>query len=310
MKRIDGVSEAKSTMLVPLLAEIKDFCRVNGLQTDVFPASGSKDHNEASPWKHTRALSPSEHVTYVLFQEKNLSVRTISESRSLPLSEVGTHLFEAMKAGYPVNLERAGLTPEVQQIVSDVIHNPPIDSDTTKIQAIRKLVPANIELYLIRMTIVLLEKEDRNKSQGGSGVRRRLEWSEGQQKKTGTDQASRENAVWNKTKGNLINPTLKKEAEKTHLQVVRSASAVQSVDDRQPGSRGAAGRPKPVTLASWNQPALSPDEEELFADSQPKSSHPPFKRKVPEWFGAATETVVPVTQSKKSKAETKKGIFS
>uniref|UniRef100_A0A8B9MSV5 DNA 3'-5' helicase n=1 Tax=Accipiter nisus TaxID=211598 RepID=A0A8B9MSV5_9AVES len=128
LKRIDGVSEAKSTMLVPLLAEIRDFCQVNGLQTDTFPTSGSKDQKEASPWKCTRTLSPSEHVTYVLFQEKNLSVRTISESRSLRLSEVGTHLCQAMKAGYTVNLERAGLTPEVQQIISDVIRNPPINS--------------------------------------------------------------------------------------------------------------------------------------------------------------------------------------
>uniref|UniRef100_A0A8C0FJL8 ATP-dependent DNA helicase n=1 Tax=Bubo bubo TaxID=30461 RepID=A0A8C0FJL8_BUBBB len=127
VKRIDGVSEAKSTILVPLLAEIKDFCQVNGLQTDTFPTSGTKDQKEDSPWKCNRVLSPSEHVTYVLFQEKNLS-RTISETRSLPLSEVGTHLFQAMKAGYPVNLERAGLTPEVKQIISDVIRNPPIDS--------------------------------------------------------------------------------------------------------------------------------------------------------------------------------------
>ncbi|KFR11392.1 Werner syndrome ATP-dependent helicase, partial [Opisthocomus hoazin] len=255
VKRIDGVSEAKSTMLVPLLAEIKDFCQKNGLQTDIFTTSGSKDHKEASPWKPARALSPSEHVTYVLFQEKNLSVRTISESRSLPLSEVGTHLFQAMKAGYPVNLERAGLTPEVQQIISDVIRNPPIDSDTTKIQAIRKLVPANIELYLIRMTIALLEKEDRNKSQDGSGVKRMLVWSDEQQEKTGADQASREDALWSKPK----------------------------VSKR----RAAAGCPKPIMLASWNQPALNPDEEELFADSQPKSSHPPCKRKVPEWFGTS-----------------------
>ncbi|NXW24710.1 WRN helicase, partial [Circaetus pectoralis] len=287
LKRIDGVSEAKSTMLVPLLAEITDFCQVNGLQTDTFPTSGSKDQKEASPWKCTRTLSPSEHVTYVLFQEKNLSVRTISESRSLRLSEVGTHLFQAMKAGYPVNLERAGLTPEVQQIISDVIRNPPINSDTTKIQAIRKLVPANIELYLIRMTIALLEKENRKKSQDGSGVKRMLVWSEGQQEKTGADQASREDALWSKTKGNLINPTLKEGAEKTHLQAVPSASAVQSVDDSQPGSGAAAGHLKPITLASWNQPALNPDEEELFADSQPKSSHPPCKRKVPEWFGTS-----------------------
>ncbi|XP_068259879.1 bifunctional 3'-5' exonuclease/ATP-dependent helicase WRN isoform X2 [Nyctibius grandis] len=264
VKKIDGVSEAKSTMLVPLLAEIKDFCQVNGLQTDTFPTSGSEDQKEASPWKPARALSASEHVTYVLFQEKNLSVRTISESRTLPLSEVGAHLCQAIKAGYPLNLERAGLTPEVQQIISDVIRNPPIDSDTTKIQAIRKLVPANIELYLIRMTIALLEKEDRNKPQDGSGVRRMLVWSEGQQEKTGADQASRQDALWSKTKGNVINPTLKEGAEKTHLQVVPSAS----------------------------------------------TSHPPCKRKVPEWFGTSAVPVLPVTQTKKSKTETRKGIFS
>ncbi|KAM6401475.1 bifunctional 3'-5' exonuclease/ATP-dependent helicase WRN isoform 2-T2 [Pluvialis apricaria] len=286
LKRIDGVSEAKSTMLVPLLAEIKDFCQVNGLQTDAFPTSGSKDQKASSPWKRTRALSPSEHVTYVLFQEKNLSVRAISESRSLPLSEVGGHLFQAMKAGYPVNLERAGLTSEVQQIVSGVIRNPPIDSDTTKIQAIRKLVPANIELYLIKMTIALLEKEDRNKSQDGSGVKRMLVWSEGQQETTGADQASREDALWSKTK-------------------------VRSVDDSQPGSRRAAGCPKPIELSSWNQPALSPDEEELLAEShRQKRSHPPCKRKVPEWFGTSAVPVLPLTQMKKSKAETRKGIFS
>ncbi|KFQ16748.1 Werner syndrome ATP-dependent helicase, partial [Merops nubicus] len=200
VKKIDGVSEAKSTMLVPLLAEIKDFCQANGLQTDPFPTSGSEDQKEASPWKCTRALSPSEHVTYVLFQEKNLSVRTISESRSLPVSEVGTHLLQAMKAGYPVNLERAGLTPEVQQSITDVICNFPIASDTSKIQAIRKLVPATIELYLIKMTIALLEKKDRNKSQDGSSVKRMLVWSDGQPEKTEADPTSRKDALWSKPK--------------------------------------------------------------------------------------------------------------
>uniref|UniRef100_A0A8B9CQM0 DNA 3'-5' helicase n=1 Tax=Anser brachyrhynchus TaxID=132585 RepID=A0A8B9CQM0_9AVES len=189
VKRIEGVSEAKSTMLVPLLAEIKDFCQANGLQMDAFPTSGPTDQKEASHRKHARALSPSEHVTYVLFQDKNLS-RTISETRSLPLSEIGTHLLQAMKAGYPVNLERAGLTPEVKQIISDVIRNPPIDSDTTKIQAIRTLVPANIELYLIQMAIALLEKENGNKAQRGSAVKRVLVWSDGQQEKRGAYQFS------------------------------------------------------------------------------------------------------------------------
>lgn len=43
-------------------------------QTDAFPTSESKVQKEASPWKCARALSPSEEVTYILFQEKNYSL--------------------------------------------------------------------------------------------------------------------------------------------------------------------------------------------------------------------------------------------
>lgn len=38
------------------------------------------------------------------------------------------HLAQAVKAGYPLDMERAGLTPEVQKIITDVIRNPPINS--------------------------------------------------------------------------------------------------------------------------------------------------------------------------------------
>ncbi|NXB87953.1 WRN helicase, partial [Vidua chalybeata] len=271
LKKIDGVSEAKSTMLVPLLAEIKDFCQANGLQTDTFPTSESKAQKEASPWKCARALSPSEEVTYILFQEKNYSLGAISESRSLPLAVVGTHLCQAVAAGRTVSLERAGLTPAVQRVIRDVIRSPPILSDTTKIQEIRKLTPANIELYLIKMMIALLEKENRNKSQDGLGIKRRLVWPEGQQGKTGADQASREGALWNKKQGSGLNPASREGAGKTHLHEVPLAWAAGSVDGSQAGSRGPAGPSEPITPASSKQPALDPEEEEeLFADSQPK----------------------------------------
>ncbi|NXD42862.1 WRN helicase, partial [Copsychus sechellarum] len=271
LKKIDGVSEAKSTMLMPLLAEIKEFCQVNGLQTDAFPTSESKVQKEASPWKRARALSPSEEVTYILFQEKNYSLGAISECRSLPLAVVGTHLSQALRAGYAVSLERAGLTPAVQRILRDIICSPPINSDTAKIQEIRKLTPANIELYLIKMMVAVLEKEDRSKSQDVLGIKRRLVWPEGQQGNTGADQASRQGALWNKTQGNGINPASKEGAEKTHQHVVPLALVNRwSVDARQAGSRGPAAPSKPITPASSNQPALDPEEEELFGDSQPK----------------------------------------
>ncbi|NWT75808.1 WRN helicase, partial [Prunella himalayana] len=275
LKKIDGVSEAKSTMLMPLLAEIKDFCQANVLQTDTFPTSESKVQKEASPWKCARALTPSEEVTYILFQEKNYSLRAISESRSLPLAVVGTHLCQALAAGRSVSLERAGLTPAVRRLIGDVIRSPPVLSDTTKIQEIRKRTPANIELYLIKMMIVLLEKEKRNKSQDGSGIKRRLVWPEGQQGKTGADQARREGALWNEKQGSGINPASREGAEKTHLHVVPSAWAAGSMDASQAGSRGPAGPWKPITPASCKQPAPDPEEEELFADSQPKVRRQP-----------------------------------
>lgn len=46
----------------------------------------------------------------------------------MPLTAVGMHLTQAVKAGRPLDMERAGLTPEVQKIIADVIRNPPINS--------------------------------------------------------------------------------------------------------------------------------------------------------------------------------------
>ncbi|XP_029457811.1 Werner syndrome ATP-dependent helicase [Rhinatrema bivittatum] len=39
-----------------------------------------------------------------------------------------------------------------------------------------------------------------------------------------------------------------------------------------------------IKLASWNQPTLDADSEELFADPQSQSFSSPIKRKLPEWF--------------------------
>lgn len=68
--------------------------------------------------------------------------RAISESRSLPIAEVGTHLCQALAAGRTVSLERAGLTPAVQRVIRDVIHNPPILSGECHWPCLQLLIPA------------------------------------------------------------------------------------------------------------------------------------------------------------------------
>ncbi|KYO31917.1 Werner syndrome ATP-dependent helicase [Alligator mississippiensis] len=294
VKRIDGVSEAKSVMLVPLLNEIKAFCQANNLQADTFPTSESREQQQAAVQKGVgcRPLPQSQLITYRLFQEKNLSLRSISESRSLPLSVIGTHLYQAMISNNPVDFERAGLTPEIQKAVSNVIKNPPINSDLTKIQEIRTLVPPNIETYLIRMTIALLEKGNGSKpwsQQCQSSNRRMLDESECLQASMGPSLDSKEDVLWIETKSEKNNKT----------------DDIQPVNTKQ----DVPGHQSSLRLASWNQPSLHPNEEGLFADSQSMTLSQPSKRKLPEWFGTSKQTAPSDTPGKKPKMGAKKGLF-
>ncbi|XP_030421148.1 Werner syndrome ATP-dependent helicase isoform X3 [Gopherus evgoodei] len=292
VKRIDGVSEAKSAMLVPLLDDVKEFCHENNLATDTFPTCGSREKQPAALQKRggCSPLPQSQLITYMLFHEKNQSLKSISESRSLPLSVVGSHLSQAMKAGYPIDLERAGLTPEVQKVITDIIQNPPINSDVSRMTAIRALVPANIELYLIRMAIALLEKGCGNGQLGqacDSGKKSLSAECEGLPASMGPAQKSKEGT------------------SRMETELVKSSK----MDDKQPSNaeRDVPSHQTSLRLASWNQPPLDRVEEELFSDSQSKTQ--PAKRKLPGWFGTSKGTDSSITTGKKTKVGAKKGLF-
>ncbi|XP_028921537.1 Werner syndrome ATP-dependent helicase isoform X3 [Ornithorhynchus anatinus] len=254
---IDGVSEAKSTMLAPLLDVIKIFCQTNNLQTDLFSSSRPKEETQLLQKKEVySSLSPSEAITYSWFQDKNMSMRSIAESRTLPLTVVGTHLSQAVKVGYPVDTERAGLTPEVQKIITDVIRNPPINSDFTRLLTIRTLVPEKIELYLIRMTIELLKKADDRRLQGPQqcDYTKQSALCKSKEKQSATAY-KKEDVSWMETKVNCNQP---------------SGSQRQGENSQDA-----------LSLASWNESLQDSEEEELFSDNQLKVSR---RRKLPEWF--------------------------
>ena len=73
--------------------------------------------------QHSGSLKKSSLIVLLPLLQKDTA-----EKRTLPLTAVGLHLSQAMQAGYPVDTERAGLTPEIQKIIADVIRNPPINS--------------------------------------------------------------------------------------------------------------------------------------------------------------------------------------
>uniref|UniRef100_H0X0X3 DNA 3'-5' helicase n=1 Tax=Otolemur garnettii TaxID=30611 RepID=H0X0X3_OTOGA len=158
IKKIDGVSEGKAAMLTPLLEVIKHFCQLNSVQTDLFPSiKPQEEQKEILVEEKKYSLPHSVVITYSLFQEKKMSLNQIAENRILPLPAVGMHLSHAVKAGYPLDLERAGLTPEIQKVIADVIRNPPVNSDMNKFKLIRMFVPESIDTYLIHMAIEILK---------------------------------------------------------------------------------------------------------------------------------------------------------
>ncbi|XP_068961031.1 bifunctional 3'-5' exonuclease/ATP-dependent helicase WRN [Petaurus breviceps papuanus] len=160
LKNIEGVSVAKCEMLTPLLEVIRAFSQTNNLPTDVFPSpSPGAVENGSAKRQEYRPLPKSVSLTYSLFQEKNMSLGSIAENRTMPLPVVGSHLSQAVKAGYPLDFERAGLTPQVRKIITDVIQKPPINSDISKMKDIRSLVPSKVETYLIQIAVALVEKE-------------------------------------------------------------------------------------------------------------------------------------------------------
>ncbi|XP_054364572.1 bifunctional 3'-5' exonuclease/ATP-dependent helicase WRN isoform X3 [Mirounga angustirostris] len=278
VKRIDGVSEGKANMLTPLLEVIEHFCQINSIQTDLFSRTTLQEEQRKSVVAKNEvcSLSQSVAITYYLFQEKKMSLISIAEDRIMPLTAVGMHLTQAVKAGCPLDMEQAGLTPEVRKIIVDVIRNPPINSDINKIKLIRKLVPENIDTYLIHMVIEILEKDCDNRL---------------------LDQLS---CASNK----------KRYYPNSEESCSSSKRSREEVDGKHPCdfSPKDESHRNSLRLTSRNQPT-SDSETDLFTDSHLQPPSVTSKRKLPEWFAKDNETLADT--SKKSMAKPKKkGLFS
>ncbi|KAM5264340.1 bifunctional 3'-5' exonuclease/ATP-dependent helicase WRN [Ctenodactylus gundi] len=298
VKRINGVSEGKATMLAPLLEVIRHFCEVNSVQTDIFsntkPQEEQKKNLEVKNKKCS--LLKSVAITYSLFQEKKMSLSSIAENRILPLTAVGVQLAQAVKAGHPLDMERAGLTPEIQKRITDVIRNPPVSSDTSKIKLIRMLVPENIDTYLIHMVIEILE------SDGDGRVICQPSWDSSK----------------------------KRCFPSTEESCSSSKRSKEEVDGKHPNnfSLKDKGRGNSLRVASWTQPFDDSEIKDLFSDSHPQefwvllmkegnrhqkerflTSSETSKRKLPAWFATGKETITQTSAKPMDKTK-KKGLFS
>ncbi|XP_069598300.1 bifunctional 3'-5' exonuclease/ATP-dependent helicase WRN isoform X2 [Ranitomeya imitator] len=289
MKQLDGVSEAKANMLAPLVEIVKEFCLANTLKAGSLNVSCPNLPTIVAVPKSSAclALPESPRTTYSLFQEQRLSMQKIADTRSISLTAVGMHLWQALKAGYPLDVQRAGLTPAIQKTITEIIKGPTINSDLSSFQAIRSLVAPQVDIYLIRMMITLLEKERagelENKPLGVINEQPKRQTSQTSSKLQ--DQGDTQPKTTMKNRDLWIEK--KQPTQEIKLNIQKDSTSVVA----------------PIQLASWNQKVLDEDTEELFSESQVQTP----KRKFPDWFDASKETSKS-SNIKKNKTG-KKGLF-
>ncbi|XP_013999819.2 Werner syndrome ATP-dependent helicase homolog isoform X1 [Salmo salar] len=161
LKQVDGVSEAKSSMLTPLLKTITSFCELHNLKVDssTQAAAPGPESVRGAVTGRSSSLPNSIAITYRLFQEEGKSMRQVSDVRSLPVAVLETQLIQAFRANYPLDTERAGLTTAIRTTISHIIQSHPVNSDLSDIKAIRARVPDDISTFLIQLTVELLQRQ-------------------------------------------------------------------------------------------------------------------------------------------------------
>uniref|UniRef100_A0A8D0CLC9 ATP-dependent DNA helicase n=1 Tax=Scleropages formosus TaxID=113540 RepID=A0A8D0CLC9_SCLFO len=131
LRQVEGVSEAKSRMLEPLLQIITEFCHTHVFvlslpKAKVTSSSTSLCTERTGLVVSATSLPDSVAVTYRLFQEEGKSL--VCRVTLLPLAVVESHLLQSFRAGCPLDTERAGLSALNRATITRIITSHPINS--------------------------------------------------------------------------------------------------------------------------------------------------------------------------------------
>ncbi|XP_046861031.1 Werner syndrome ATP-dependent helicase-like isoform X2 [Xenia sp. Carnegie-2017] len=113
---------------------VSNFCEENDLATDKMPSV----KKVVLP---LTSLSATVSISYNAFHEENKSLEKIAKSRNMVLTTIEGHLSDALKAGYPVNLQRAGVTDDIYNRVISVCKATNFNSDGFKLAPIKEQLP-------------------------------------------------------------------------------------------------------------------------------------------------------------------------
>ncbi|XP_077099511.1 bifunctional 3'-5' exonuclease/ATP-dependent helicase WRN isoform X5 [Siphateles boraxobius] len=292
LKQVDGVSEAKASMLTPLIDAIAQFCQTHSLQADV-SSSSTPPVQAAGIGSVCQFLPDSVSVTYRLFQLEHKSMRQVADARSLPVAVVESHLLQAQKTGCAVDTSRAGLSDDLYNTIRKHISTP-TSSDLSDFKAIRSRVPEDISNFLLRLAVYKLQNEAHHD----------ISWIEPRDKSATVDRPAVKRVL---EEPQLESDVMDTSEDELFINIPMPQDDPCLSTDVHLTSHDLGPQSSGMVLASWNQDKLDKDTQDLFSDSPVKNASQPAKRKLPDW---AERPNTSVTAAAEKKTKKKKGLFS
>ncbi|XP_072898620.1 bifunctional 3'-5' exonuclease/ATP-dependent helicase WRN isoform X1 [Hemitrygon akajei] len=297
LKRIDGVSLAKSAVLAPFLKIIKEFCKVNQLEVNKFPVSTQ------NPVVHPNsAFHPQSNIV-------SLTMISTRDSSNVIIPAVGRHSFAPKSDNMDVN--QAGLGHPVQELNVSTMHNPSSTSDFKK----APVQTDNDDKHSCQTQSSHVETNrpqvDSAVSSSESHVKEELIWIEtagkhtGSRQKVPTDKLSL--SLEPGMQHNASTKELPDDSQAEEKQMDTEKPEVTPCHQNQTAGNGQKSISS-VSFVSWNDPLIDTSVRDLFDDPQSETCNQSTKRKLPEWFGSSKPHGLSCTAIKKAKK--RKGLFS
>ncbi|XP_064614138.1 bifunctional 3'-5' exonuclease/ATP-dependent helicase WRN-like [Liolophura sinensis] len=159
MKKLEDMSEARVDKFGQhFLDIIIPFATEHGIKLDDFPELDLGKVPEAN-MTSLAGLGESPKLTYIMYHQHGKSLEEVASLRGLKVTTVMGHLCEALKIGLPLDLEKLGVTPKIQQQVTEVVRNSPVSSDVTTLTKIKDQLPLHIDWHHIKAVLAVLIRQ-------------------------------------------------------------------------------------------------------------------------------------------------------
>ncbi|XP_052813197.1 bifunctional 3'-5' exonuclease/ATP-dependent helicase WRN-like isoform X2 [Mya arenaria] len=157
--RLEDFPEAKVERFGASLVEVvAEFCASNDLSTNNFPNINiSKSGSELQAEIYN--LTETQRTSYIMFAVQKNSLEEVASRRGFKTSTIMSHMAEAIKVGLPVEIERVGVTPNIQALVTRAVRGQVINSEISRLTKIKDELPEYVEYNHIKIVLALLVRK-------------------------------------------------------------------------------------------------------------------------------------------------------